>query len=94
VRIRVYDESIIDGDVISLNWNGEWVTRYYRVAKLPKEIVLDLHPGENTLVMFAENLGRYPPNTASISVQRGGKTEVFVLNSDMGKSEAIKFFRE
>ncbi len=94
VRIRVYDESIIDGDVISLNWNGEWVTRYYRVAKMPKEIVLDLHPGENTLVMFAENLGRYPPNTASISVQRAGKTEVFVLNSDMGKSEAIKFFRE
>lgn len=94
VRIRVYDESIIDGDVISLNWNGEWVTRFYRVAKLPKEIVLDLQPGENTLVMFAENLGRYPPNTATVAIQRGGKTEVFVLNSDMGKSEAIKFFKE
>lgn len=94
VRIRVYDESIIDGDVISLNWNGEWITRYYRVAKLPKEIVLDLLPGENTLVMHAENLGRYPPNTATVSIQRGNKTEIFVLNSDMGKSEAIKIFRE
>jgi hypothetical protein len=94
VRIRIYDESMIDGDVVSLNWNGEWVMRYYRVAKLPKEIVLDLQKGENTLVMHAENLGRYPPNTASIAIQRGTKTQVFVLNSDMGKSEAIRIVRQ
>ncbi|MFN8393683.1 MAG: hypothetical protein U0176_03320 [Bacteroidia bacterium] len=94
VRIRVFDEAMIDGDVISLNWNGTWILRYYRIAKLPKEFTLDLQPGENTLVMHAENLGRYPPNTASISVQRGTKTEVLVLNSDMGKSEAIRIIRD
>lgn len=93
VKIRIYDESMIDGDVVSLNWNGEWVLRYYRIAKVPKEIILDLQKGENTLIMHAENLGRYPPNTAAISVQRDGKTEVLILNSDMGKSEAIKILR-
>lgn len=94
VRIRIFDEAMIDGDVISLNWNGTWILRYYRIAKLPKEFTLELQPGENTLVMHAENLGRYPPNTASISVQRGTKTEVLVLNSDMGKSEAIRIIRD
>lgn len=94
IRIRVFDESMIDGDVISLNWNGTWILRYYRIARLPKEMTLELKQGENTLVMHAENLGRYPPNTASISVQRGTKTEVLVLNSDMGKSEAIRIIRD
>lgn len=94
VKISVYDESIVDGDVISLSWNGVWILRYYKVVKLPKEIVLDLQKGENSLVMYAENLGRYPPNTAAISVRRGAKTEQILLNSDMGKSEAIKFIRE
>jgi hypothetical protein len=94
VSIRIFDESIVDGDVVSLSWNGVWVLRYYRVAKLPKEITLDLQLGENTLVMHAENLGKYPPNTAAITVQRGSKTEQIILNSDMGKSEAIKFIRD
>ncbi len=94
VKISVYDESIVDGDVISLSWNGIWILRYYRVVKLPKEFVLDLQKGENSLVMYAENLGRYPPNTAAISVHRGAKTQQILLNSDMGKSEAIKFIRE
>lgn len=94
VRVRVFDESIIDGDVVSLSWNGVWVLRYYRIATLPKEIVLDLQQGQNILVMYAENLGKYPPNTAAISVQHGAKTELFILNSDMKKSEAIKIFKD
>jgi hypothetical protein len=94
VRIGVYDESIVDGDVVSLSWNGVWVVRYYRIATAPKELVLDLLPGENILVMYAENLGKYPPNTAAIAVQHGKKIEQFILNSDMGKSEAIKIFKE
>jgi hypothetical protein len=94
LRIRIFDESIIDGDVVSLSWNGEWVLRYYRVAKLPRELVLDLQQGENTLVMHAENLGKYPPNTAAISIAHGSKTDLFILNSDMGKSEAIKIYRD
>jgi hypothetical protein len=94
VQIGIFDESIVDGDVISISWNGEWVLRYYKVVKLPKELVLDLRQGENTLVMYAENLGRYPPNTAAISMRRGSKVEQVILNSDMGESEAIKFIKE
>ncbi len=94
VQIAIFDESIVDGDVVSLSWNGTWILRYYKVVKLPKELVLELQTGENTLVMYAENLGRYPPNTAAISMRRGGKVEQVILNSDMGKSEAIKFIKE
>lgn len=94
VRIRIFDESLIDGDVVSLNWNGVWVLRYYRVSHAPKELVLKLQQGENTLVMHAENLGKYPPNTAAVSIQHGAKTQQVILNSDMGKSEAIKIVKE
>ena len=94
IRIQIYDNSIVDGDVISVIWNGEWVMRYYKVVTAPKTLVLKLQKGENTLVMHAENMGRYPPNTAAITVAHSGKTETIILNSTMGSSEALKFVRE
>ena len=93
LRIQIYDNSIVDGDVISVIWNGEWVLRYYKVVKAPKMLVLKLKSGENTLVMHAENLGRYPPNTAAINFSHGSKQETIILNSTMGKSEALKFVK-
>lgn len=94
IRIRIYDNSMVDGDIISLNWNGEWILRYFKVVKVPKEIILNLKKGENTLVMHAENLGKYPPNTAAIQIDRGSKQEVIILNSTMGSSEALRFIKE
>jgi hypothetical protein len=94
VRIEIWDQTIVDGDVVSLSWNGRPLLDHYMVRREHKTLLLDLQKGENLLIMHAENLGRIPPNTAAIAVYRGDEPEVYILNSDLGKSEAIRFTRD
>ncbi len=90
VTVEVWDHNLIDGDIISLNLNGEWVLESYALQKEKKVITLNLRGGENTLILHAINLGSSPPNTASITISDGTNTKTLVLNSDNGKSEAVK----
>jgi hypothetical protein len=93
VRIEVWDKTIVDGDVITLIWNGKVVLDHHLVTREHKVLILELKRGENLLIMHAENMGRIPPNTAAVAVFRGEKPEVYTLNSDLGKSEAIRIVR-
>jgi len=53
-------------------------------------IHLDLKSKNNQLLLFAENLGSIPPNTAAISIDDDDLIRTFILNSDMSKSETVK----
>lgn len=95
IIIKFWDDSREDGDIISLNLNGEWILRNFIVKKVKGEIVLNLIEGENILILHAENLGEVAPNTAAISLsEKGNVIKELTLNSDMGKSEAIKLIKE
>lgn len=95
IVLKFWDNSQEDGDIISLNLNGEWILRNFIVKKTPGEMILNLVKGENILILHAENLGESPPNTAAISItENGERIKRVILNSDMGKSEAIKIIRE
>jgi len=91
LSLLIWDNSKEDGDIISLNINGVWILREHTVSLKKLNIPLILSPGKNQLILHAENLGRIPPNTAAITVMQGDKpVETLILNSDMGKSEAIE----
>ncbi len=91
ISIDVWDNDKEDGDIISLKLNGEFVLRNLEIKKQPYTMNLTLKQGENTLVMQAENLGTKGNNTAAIKINDGvSPPKTVVLNSDMGKSEAIK----
>ena len=94
ITIKIWDDDKVDGDVVSLNLNGIWILKNYRLKKHVKNILIDLPLDSNELILYAENLGRMPPNTAAISIWNG-KEEIksMVLNSDTGKSEAIKILK-
>ncbi|MEM0997354.1 MAG: hypothetical protein AAGN35_09760 [Bacteroidota bacterium] len=94
LRIEIWDKSMVDGDIVSLSLNGKVVLSDFRVSRQKRTVFLDLQEGENLLVMHAENLGRVPPNTAAVAVYRNGQGEVYILNSDLGKSEAIRILRQ
>ncbi len=82
-----------DGDIISLNLNGEWIVRGLEVTKAGAKIRVPLIHKKNHLIMHAENLGSIPPNTASMKLNDGTKVHEITLNSDAGKSEGILFVR-
>ena len=93
IDLFVNDAQTEDGDIISLNLNGEWIVRGLVVSKAGAKIVVPLIHKKNYLVMHAENLGSIPPNTASMQINDGTKTHQIILNSDAGKSEGILFTR-
>lgn len=90
ITLEVWDHNLIDGDIISLNLNGEWIIESYTLQKEKKILQIKLTQKENTLILHAINLGSSPPNTASMTISDGTNTKTLVLNSDKGKSEAVK----
>ena len=68
ITLNIYDNAEIDGDSVSIYYNGRLLRSHLRLTEKP--IVLDLDLDDNkalhSVVMFAENLGTIPPNTALI----------------------------
>lgn len=93
ISIYVYDNSYIDGDTMSLFFNGQWVVDHYGVTKKKYEVKLNLIENTNNyLVLFANNLGKSPPNTAAIEFDDGKKKYFYRLSSDLKTCSAINFF--
>jgi hypothetical protein len=89
VQLKIWDNNLVDGDIISLSLNGSWILKQHTVTKGKKKLWIRLTQKSNILVLYAENLGSKPPNTAAIIVNDGKKEQKIILNSDMGKSEAV-----
>src|SRR5262249_21220756 len=84
VDLFVFDDEIVDGDTLSLFFNGEWVLSSYGVVREKKKITLQLKPNTNNyLVLFADNLGTKPPNTAAIQFFDAKQRRTVRLSSDL-----------
>lgn len=89
--IKVYDHMVEDGDVISLQFNNEWIVKERPLKKKPFELTLELNPdGKNYLLLHAENEGSRPPNTMAVDYDYFGTKKRFILESDMNTSEMIE----
>jgi len=75
ITLDVYDNGTIDGDTVSIIYNGKVLLNKKRLSASPLKIDLELdeNAGQHEITLFAENLGSIPPNTALIVVTAGGK---------------------
>ena len=95
VRLTFYDNGEIDGDSISVFVNNQVVLTHQELAA--KGLTLYLHLDStrdvNEISMFAENLGKYPPNTALMVVTDGkNRYEVF-MSSSLTENATIRLVR-
>lgn len=90
VKVTVWDRNEVDGDVVTLYMNDELVKKDLKLRKRKKRFTVKLKPGSNILVMYAENLGTIPPNTAALQIKDGRKKRNVNLVSDNGKSGAVE----
>lgn len=90
ITLQVWDNNKEDSDVVSLKFNDTWILTNFLLKKEKYTIHLDLKNKNNQLLLFAENLGSIPPNTAAISIDDNILVRTFILNSDLNKSETIK----
>ena len=93
VKVDLYDNGEIDGDSISLFYNGKLLISHKRLSEKPitLNIKVDKDNSMNELVMYAENLGTIPPNTALMVVTDGSKRYEVRITSDLRKSGTIHF---
>jgi hypothetical protein len=96
IRVSFYDNGEIDGDSISVFVNHELVLTHQELAAkaLTLYIRLDSTLETNEISMFAENLGKYPPNTALMVVTDGkNRYEVF-MSSNLKENATIRLRRK
>jgi hypothetical protein len=92
-KVDLYDNGDIDGDTISLFFNGRLLLSNKRLSDKALSLILNTEDNKsiNELVMYAENLGSIPPNTALMIVTDGNNRYEVRLTSDLEKSGAIRF---
>lgn len=91
--VDFYDNGEIDGDSISVFFNGKLVLSHQLLSYKPITLTLTVDPNRavNELVMYAENLGELPPNTALMIVHDGDNRYEQRIESDLGRNGTIRF---
>ena len=93
VTIDIYDNGQIDGDTVSIYLNEKLVVSKKMLTAKPINIQLNLEEEADTydVIMFAENLGTIPPNTALMIVQTKNKRYEINITSTEQSSGAVRF---
>jgi hypothetical protein len=91
-KVDLYDNGDVDGDSISLFYDGKLLLSHKMLSEKPISLTLDAQTGkEMELTMYADNLGIIPPNTALMVVTDGEKRYEVRIASDLKRSGSIRF---
>ena len=96
IRLSFYDNGEIDGDSISVFVNDNLVLSHQELAAKAFNLYLHLDSTRdvNEISMYAENLGRIPPNTALMVLTDGkNRYEVF-MSSSLSENATIRLKRK
>lgn len=94
--LALYDNGEIDGDTVSVFMNGEvlMAKQGLKSKAIKKTIYITAGNEDFSLVLFADNLGKYPPNTGLLVVHDGDDVYNLRFSSDLQKSAGIVFRRK
>jgi hypothetical protein len=92
-KVDFYDNGEIDGDSITVFYNGKILLLHKKLTTKPISLTLSLDKDveDNMIIMYADNLGTIPPNTALMIVTDGDKRYEVRITSDTEKSGSVVF---
>jgi hypothetical protein len=92
VKIELYDDGVIDGDSVTVFINNKLLLYHRMLTDRPLTIHFNAFPNtEYELVMYADNLGTIPPNTALLMVTSGSEKYKAFMSSSEQTSATIRF---
>lgn len=92
IRVDLYDDGEIDNDIVSVYFNKNLVVDKKSLSAAPHSITLTLEPNKiNELVLYADNLGTIPPNTALMIITEGGARHELRLSADLKNNASVRF---
>ncbi len=95
LRLSFYDNAEVDGDSISVFFNSKLIVTHHELTERAFNVYIKLDStlDVNEVSMFAENLGKYPPNTALMVINDGDKRYETFLSSDYNGNATIRLKR-
>ena len=96
VRISFFDNGDVDGDSISVFMNGRPILTNQELdtRAITLYVKLDTTKAVNEISMFAENLGKYPPNTALMVIFDGENRNEIYLSSSLTQNATVRIRRK
>lgn len=94
IRLKIVDSGKLDGDRITLIYNGESLVHNYEIELQPKVFELELTSSVNKLLITAENLGDIHPNTVKITLVDGDRNIDLLTNLKTLETSAIMLHRK
>lgn len=96
LQLALYDNGEVDGDTVSVLMNGELIMakQGLKVSAIRKTVYIQPGDNEFTLLLYAENLGKYPPNTGLLVVYDGEERYQVRFSADLQQNASIVFRRK
>ena len=93
IELYIFDNAIVDNDTVSIFFDGKLIVSHQKLSTEPIKIELDVSDYNKIyhLVMFAENLGSIPPNTALIVVKAGKKRHELHSSANLNENAELLF---
>lgn len=95
-KVDLYDDGDIDGDIVSVYYNGKNILSNKKLTEKPLSLNLIADPDktENELLIYAENEGSIPPNTALMIVTEGNTRTEVRITADAKKNGVVLFTKK
>ncbi|TKK66952.1 hypothetical protein FC093_15745 [Ilyomonas limi] len=93
VDVDLYDNGDFDADSISIFYNNKLIAHRQELSTrkpISLRVFVDSIEKHNDLLMFAENLGTIPPNSAIMIVKDGSNRYEIPLQSNYQKNGAVR----
>ena len=93
IRLEVFDNGIVDSDTVSVFYNGKLILSHKKLSEkaIVIPITLDEKISVHEIILFAENLGSIPPNTALVVVHAGDKRYELYASASLTENAVIRF---
>jgi len=92
IKVEIYDDGEIDNDIVSVYFNGAMIIDKKTLTAKAHSFMLNLEAGKiNELILYADNLGEIPPNTALMVITDGVNRYEIKLSADLKNNASVRF---
>jgi hypothetical protein len=92
IKIDIYDNAEIDDDTVSVFLNNTLLLHKKRLTATALSLQVTAYPNTDyELMMYADNLGKIPPNTSLMIITAGTKRYELRISSSEKKSAVVRF---
>lgn len=90
ITIQIFDKNEVDGDSISLYYGDSLIVQHLAITHKKVSFTIKVDKSKpKQIVLFAENQGSVPPNTACIIIKDGRNSTDVVLQSDFKYCDSV-----